>query len=82
MTNAQGAATPMDEPLLLVHAYLDGELDPANSLAIAQQIAANPALGAEVEHIQALHHAVRERLPRKPLPPHLRDSFASDPAQR
>jgi hypothetical protein len=25
MTNAQGAATPMDEPLLLVHAYLDSE---------------------------------------------------------
>ena len=68
MTNAQGAATPIDEPLLLVHAYLDGELDPANSLAIAQQIAADPALGAEVEHIQALRHAVRERLPREPLP--------------
>jgi anti-sigma factor RsiW len=72
MTNAQDAATPMDEPLLLVHAYLDGELDPANSLAIAQQIAADPALGAEVERIQALRHAVRERLPREPLPPHLR----------
>jgi len=62
MTNAQGAATP----LLLLHAYLDGELDPINSLAIAQQIAADPVLGAEVEHIQALRHAVRERLPREP----------------
>jgi len=74
MTNAQGAAIPFDEPLLLVHAYLDGELDPANSLAIAiaQQIAADPGLGAEVEHIQALRHAVRERLPREPLPPRLR----------
>jgi anti-sigma factor RsiW len=72
MTNAQGAAPPMDEPLLLVHAYLDGELDPANSLAIAQQIAADPALGAEVEHIQAVRHAVHERFPRELLPPHLR----------
>ena len=72
MTNAQGAATPMDEPLLLLHAYLDGELDPVNSLAIAQQIAADPALGAEVEHIQALRHVVHEKFPREPLPPHLR----------
>jgi anti-sigma factor RsiW len=72
MTNAQGTATPMDEPSLLVHAYLDGELDPANSLAIARQIAADPALGAEVERIQALRQAARETLPRESLPPHLR----------
>jgi len=36
MTNAKGSAAPSDELLLLVHAYLDGELDPANSLAVAR----------------------------------------------
>jgi anti-sigma factor RsiW len=72
MSNVRAAGTTMDEPSLLVHAYLDGELDPANSLAIAQRIAADPALGAEVERIQALRQAVRERLPREPLPSHLR----------
>jgi anti-sigma factor RsiW len=71
MTNAQGFAAPNDEHWLLVHAYLDGELDPANALAIARQIAADPALGAEVERIEALRHAVRDQLPREPLPPHL-----------
>lgn len=72
MTNAQGVAAASDEGRLLVHAYLDGELDPANALAIARQIAADPALGAEVERIEALRYAVRERLPRQPLPPHLK----------
>jgi anti-sigma factor RsiW len=62
----------MDDPSLLIHPYLDGELDPANSLAIAQRIAADPALGAEVERIQALRQAVREQLPRERMPSHLR----------
>ena len=29
-----------DDPILLVNAYLDGELDPANALAIEQRMAA------------------------------------------
>jgi anti-sigma factor RsiW len=72
MSNLRAAPTMMDDPSLLVHPYLDGELDPANSLAIAQRIAADPALGAEVERIQALRQAVREQLPREPVPPHVR----------
>ena len=32
---------------LLVHAYIDGELDPVNTIAVKQQIAADPALAAE-----------------------------------
>jgi anti-sigma factor RsiW len=72
MTNVHLAGSAMDESSLLVHAYLDGELDPANSLAVAQRIAADPALGAEVERIQALRQAVRERLPPEPMPSHLR----------
>ena len=71
MTKIQGVATSPDESVLLVHAYLDGELDPANSLGAARRIAADPALGAEVECIEALRRAVRERLPREPVSPHL-----------
>jgi anti-sigma factor RsiW len=72
MTNAQGSAAPPDELPLLVHAYLDRELDPANSLAVARQIAADPALAGEVERIEALRQAVRERFPPEPVPPRLR----------
>jgi anti-sigma factor RsiW len=71
MKGAQGEA-PSDERWFLVHAYLDGELDPANALAIARQIAADPAVGAEVERIEALRQVVRDRLPSEPLPPYLR----------
>jgi anti-sigma factor RsiW len=70
MTNAQDSATPFDE--LLVHAYFDGELDPANSLAVARRIAADPVLAAEVERIEALRQAVREKLPPEPVSPQLR----------
>jgi anti-sigma factor RsiW len=56
----------------LVHAYLDNELDPANALAVARQIDADPVLAAEVARIEALRSALRDRLPREPLPPHLR----------
>jgi anti-sigma factor RsiW len=72
MTDVRLAGSAMDESSLLVHAYLDGELDPANSLAVAQRIAADPALAAEVENIQALRQVVRERLPPEPMPSHLR----------
>jgi anti-sigma factor RsiW len=60
------------EDRALVHAYLDGELDPANSLAIEKQMAGNPALAAEYEHAEALQRLVRERLPRELPPPGLR----------
>lgn len=68
MTNTTNA--PSDA--LLVHAYLDGELDPANALALEQRIAADPALAAECARAEALKQALREKLPRKALPPGLR----------
>ena len=43
-----------DDPILLVNAYLDGELDPANALAIEQRMAADSALAAEYTRIGAL----------------------------
>jgi anti-sigma factor RsiW len=81
MTNLQDEA-PTEERLLLLHAYLDGELDPANSLAIRQQLAADPALRAESERIQALSQVVHERLPREALPPHLRSRLEAKIGRR
>ena len=61
-----------DKSVLLVHAYLDGELDPANALGIAQQMSTDPALAAESERVKALQRLIRERLPREEAPPGLR----------
>jgi anti-sigma factor RsiW len=65
------AATPEDSTLLL-HAYLDGELDPANALAIERRIATDPAFAAEFKRLEALQKLVRERLPEEAIPPGLR----------
>jgi anti-sigma factor RsiW len=62
----------LDEQLLLVHAYLDGELDPANALAVERLIAADPLLAAERERIEALKQLILEKLPREAAPPDLR----------
>lgn len=59
------------DPRLLVHAYLDGELDPANALEIERQIAGDPALAAERERIEALRRVIAERVPRETPPPGL-----------
>src|SRR4029453_13366455 len=72
MTNPPDPTPPFGELPLLVHAYLDRELDPANSLAIARQIAADPTLAGEVQRIKALRQAVREKFPPEPVPPQLR----------
>jgi len=60
-----------DDPRLLVHAYLDGELDPAHALEIERQIAADPALAAERARVEALRRAIADKLPREAPPPAL-----------
>jgi anti-sigma factor RsiW len=72
MTNPGDAPMPDDEPMLLVHAYLDGELDPANALSLERRIEADAALAAERMRTETLRRALRERVPAKPLPPQLR----------
>jgi anti-sigma factor RsiW len=62
---------PTTDPALLVHAYLDGELDPAHSLEIERQLAAVPTLAAERDRIEALRRLIGERLPREAPPPGL-----------
>jgi len=57
-----------DESLLLVHAYLDGELDAARALDVERRIASEPAWAAERDRIAALRRLVRERLPVEAVP--------------
>ena len=58
----------LDQTALLLHAYADGELDPANALAMEQRMAADPQLAAEFERINLLRRTLRERMPPEPLP--------------
>ena len=67
-----GPAKLDDNSVLLLHAYLDGELDPANALGFAERMRADPALAAEAKRIEALRRLIRERLPRESAPPDLR----------
>jgi anti-sigma factor RsiW len=62
-----------DRAALLVHAYVDGELDPANAIALEQRMATVPALAAERARVEALRLALRERLPRETESPALHE---------
>jgi anti-sigma factor RsiW len=64
-------ANATEDPSLLVHAYLDGELDPANALEVERRLAADPALAAERARIEALRQVIAEKLPREAAPPAL-----------
>lgn len=66
-----------DSSMLLVHAYLDGELDPANALSIAQRMGQEPALAAEAARVKELQELIRERLPREQAPPGFRAKIES-----
>ena len=63
---------PSDDPTLLLHAALDGELDAAGMIAIERRLAADPALAAEYARLAALRDAIRTRLPRARAPDSLR----------
>jgi anti-sigma factor RsiW len=57
---------------LLVHAYLDGELDATAAIALERRMAEEPALAAERGRIEALRQLLQERLPLDTPPPDLR----------
>jgi anti-sigma factor RsiW len=61
-----------DDPLLLVHAYCDGELDPANALALERRMAEDSRLAAERDRILALKRALAKVKPAVLPPPALR----------
>lgn len=65
------ASTPSNDQSLLVHAYIDNELDPAHALEVERQLAGDPALAAERARIEALRRVIHEQLPREPAPPGL-----------
>ena len=52
-----------DDPILLVHAYCDGELDPANAMVLERRMAEDPRLAAERDRIVALKHAMTKLKP-------------------
>jgi anti-sigma factor RsiW len=64
--------SPADDPGLLVHAYLDEELDPANSLAVERRIAEDPQLAAERDRILLVRQLIRDNLKREAAPANLR----------
>jgi anti-sigma factor RsiW len=57
--------TPREDPTLLLHAALDGELDAVGMLEIEATLAADPALAAEYARLGALRDAIRARIPRE-----------------
>jgi len=59
-----------DDASLLVHAYLDGELDPAHALEVERRLASDPTLAAERDRIAALRDAIGA-LPREMPSPDL-----------
>jgi anti-sigma factor RsiW len=61
-----------EDPLRLVHAYLDGELDSVNALALETRMAQDPQLAGEFARLEALQQAIRAALPREAPPPGLR----------
>ncbi len=61
-----------DDPFLLVHAYCDGELDPANALALERRMAEDPRLAAERDRILALRSAMGRLRNHSVAPPALR----------
>ena len=72
--NASARSLP-DDPIL-IHAYLDGELDPVDALEMERRIAADPALAAEFKRIEALRTAMRSAPPQE-MPHALRSRIES-----
>jgi anti-sigma factor RsiW len=63
---------PHNDPMDLLHAALDGELDALGMIEIEARLAADPALAAEYARLVALRGALRTRLPRQAAPDALR----------
>ena len=61
-----------DDPMLLLHAALDGELDAAGAIEVEAKLAADPALAVEYARLVALRDAIRTRVPRQKAPDALR----------
>jgi anti-sigma factor RsiW len=71
------APAPRSDNSLLVHGYLDGELDPAHALELERAIAADPALAAERDSAKALRDLINDRLAAERAPLGLRSRIES-----
>jgi anti-sigma factor RsiW len=60
---------------MLLHAYIDGEIDAASTMELESQIEASPALRQEMERLSALHHAMQTRATRFNAPSGLSKSL-------
>jgi anti-sigma factor RsiW len=65
--------TMNDDDRMLVHAYVDGELDPANARALEARLEQTPALAAERDRLEALQRVLRTRFPLAAPPEGLRE---------
>ena len=66
---------------VLLHAYIDAELDPASTMELRAQIEGSSALRRELANLSALQHAVQDRASRYNAPPALVDRvFTGGPA--
>lgn len=63
---------PTEDQILLVHAYLDGELDLASTLAVKREIDADAALAAELAAAGAVQSTLRAHFHREPVPDEFR----------
>src|SRR3954467_8522464 len=68
METMMNPSIPDNNAVLLVHAYLDGELDPANALGIEQRMSDESALAAEGQRVKALQALIHRRLPGEEAP--------------
>ena len=66
-----------DTARMLLHAYIDGEIDAASTIELESQIEASPALRQEMERLSALHHVVQTRATRFNAPSRLSKSLCA-----
>jgi anti-sigma factor RsiW len=59
------AGMPSDDQIQLVHAYMDGELDPSDSFAAKHQIDADPRLADEFAQAAAIGQSMRRHVRRE-----------------
>jgi len=70
-----------EEAMKLLHAYVDGELDPAASLELEAELAADPALRAAHERLRAISAEIRGKADYHGAPDSLRARLASSVAK-
>jgi anti-sigma factor RsiW len=72
-----------DEAMRLLHAYVDGELDPAKAVEFEAHLAENPAARAACERLRGMAAAIRAKVDYHVAPAALAERLAASvPAQR